>query len=258
MICSAIEYAPWFDEPYTLKVKPSWAWQTYDKLALSNSTISYKSYDQFYSVNALAFPSEKWSIELELEAFQTSQHSFNFEYGSLCARRLILDDISGEDFFSLALGATFSLPTRDAIEDLSTFHHWYFDSEVHLAIGKEFTCQDTWDQRAWALVGLATGSHGSAWLHSLAVYEKNFFDEHELRIYGEYLYGFGQENIVDPEVFNGYARIAHRSFDLGLGYSYDWFPYMKFTLDYTQRVYARNFPDNAKSIIASIWIPLSF
>lgn len=256
--CNAIEYAPWFDETYTLKVKPSWAYATFNQLALDNSKVNYNSCDNFYSFNLLGFPLDRWSVELEFEAFQTSIHSFNFEYGRLCARRLILDDITGEDPLSMALGLTLTSPTKCALSDLSTFHHWYFDSEVHVTVGKERACNGLWSDRGWILLGIGCGNRGSPWLHGLGVLEKNFCDEHQLRFYAEYLCGLGNDNITDPNEFFGYATIAHRSLDFGVGYSYEWFPYAKFNLDYNQRAYARNFPYNRKSVIVSIWFPISF
>ncbi len=255
---SAIEYAPWFEEAYSLKIKPSYAYSTFNKIALGSNLVAYKSYNNFYSLNLLTFPDEKWSLELEFQAFQTTQHSLNVEYARTSIRRQILDDVTGQDLVSLALGATMTTPTSDAIHDLSTFHHWYLDSEVYLVVGKERGLNEIWTERGYALFGIGSGTKGSCWLHGFIGLEKNICDKHFFKINLEYLQGLGQNNIIDPALFNGYASINHHSLDLGLGYSYDWFPYVTFSLEYFQRLYAKNFPYNAQSVVASIWIPLAF
>jgi hypothetical protein len=255
---TAIEYTPWFEEAYSLKIKPSYTYGNFNKLALGSGLLAYKSYNNFYALNLLTFPGEKWSLELESVAFQTTEHSLNFEYARASIKHQILDDITGEDIVSLALGATFTTPTSDAIHDLSTFHHWYFDSEVYLVVGKERSLNELWTERGYALFGVGSGTKGSCWLHGFIGLEKNICDEHFFRINAEYLKGLGQNNIINPELFNGYASINHISLDLGLGYSYNWFPYVTFSLDYHHRLYAKNFPYNANSIIASIWIPIAF
>jgi hypothetical protein len=255
---SGLELCPWFEENYKLMVRPSYTYNTFDTFALGYGTQKTSSYNRFYNLNFFMTPFDDISTEFEFGIFDTSMHSTNFEYARFCIRYLLLNDITAKDFLSLSFGAIITTPVKEAIYDINTFHHWYLDAEVNIAIGKEFSCNKTWQHRFYILGGIASGTRGSMWAHGLFVLEKNICDKHFFRIFSDCLKGLGKNNLDNIEFFNGYAGLAHKSLDIGIGYSYEWFSYARISLDILQRVYARNFPQNPTSAIIALTIPLSF
>lgn len=249
--------SPWFSESFEFEPELDLRYQQYDRVSATGGPIFYASNDFFADLSLGMTILGNWNVEVELGSFSTRAHSYNFEYGSLTGRTLLFDDVSGQDFASVALGITLTAPMKEAIFDPSTFHHWYFDGELHLAIGKERTCGSTWAERGYLLFGYGCGTRGSGWLRALAQVEKNLCDRHHFRFNVLFLRGLGQNQLTTLFPFPGYASLQHQSLDLGIGYSYIFFPWGTASLDYTQRVSSRNNPQNAKSITLSFLLPFS-
>lgn len=253
----AIDEAPWLTPIYEFEPQVRGSYYFYPSVNCAGVDQSDSSHNQFYTLNLALTAFENWNCEIEFQAFDTKTHSFNFEYGRLALRTALLDDISGRAPISLAAGVIATVPVKEALFDLSCLHHWYFDGEIFLSLGKECSCGPTWDKRAYLVTAFGCASHGSPWIRGFAKLEKNICDTHHLRVFVEYIQGLGNNVLLTPEPFPGYARLAHHSLDAGLGYSYILFPWGTLSLDYSHRFYAQNFPDNAHRATLSLLIPFS-
>ncbi|MDR3623929.1 MAG: hypothetical protein P4L16_02180 [Chlamydiales bacterium] len=261
LVCNSLsctELAPWFSEVYEFEPKLISEYAHYSKVNCASGDVFYSDHDYYFDLSFALTANERWSLEIEGQTAKTRARAFGIDCARLTGRYLWLDDVGGDSFVSLATGLTFSTPLKQSLHDISVFHHWYLDTELHVAIGKELSCGGPfWLDRAWVLLGLGSGTKGSSWLHGMLTLEKNLCDVHFLRLGGDYLRGFGTENIVSPFAFQGYASVAHGSFDLSYGYSYKiaWLGTM--SLDVAMRLYAKNCPSNVRALILSLLIPFS-
>ena len=164
-----------------------------------------------------------------------------------------MDDDIG-DPFSLTMGLSLNRAWREAVNDISSFHHGRNEAFLHMAIGKQDIQGSTWLSRWWGVVGIGTADRWTPWIVANAAYEWNQYDPHRLRLYVNSLWGCGTRKL-DVCDFGGYGPLDHRSIDIGLYYSYELDYYGMLSIDYAHRVYARNFPDNANIVTLSYIYP---
>lgn len=238
----ATELAPWFSEEYEFQSRLSYSYQPYEKVRGDSRYFPYSSHDQIANLSLGITPKTNWNVEIERQGASTKRSNFRLDLFRATGRYLFLDDVGGVDPVSLSLGLTLSVPLACALHDVSLLFRSRLDSELHIAIGKEFACGPCWDYRVWGLLGVGTGVKGAPWLHTILKGEKNFSNRHRLGISAEYIYGSGNQQITDPFQFQGYSLVAYRGLDLCLDYAYA-IPFVgEFYASYTKRVAASNLP----------------
>lgn len=248
------ELDPWFSEEYLFVDRAKFTYEHFHKVAASHRKIPYTAYNQFLEESLQFTPASALNFELECRGASTRNTSFGFEYVRATARYLLMNDVGGEDPVSMAVGVTETLPWRYRLRDVSLIHHSLYDTEIHLAVGKEIPCGPCWAERYWALFGIGQGSRGAPWIHGILAAEKNFRDIHRFRLSGEYLRGLGHHSITNVKHFQGYANIRHQSVDLIFHYIFSIPTYFDITLDYFQRVAAKNCPQGVQAAtIGILW-----
>lgn len=254
-IGSSLEVAPWFIQDFEITTKSSFTYGYFNQVALKNHLTDDPTYNRFYKTSVFMSAFEDYFAELELGAFDTSSHSFNLEYGRLALRYLLLDDSTGYNTISLTLGLITTIPVKEAIYDISCFHHYYFEEELQLALGKQFDYSLKDFHRGFLLIGLGQATKGYPWIRSLFHYEVVLNNSWRSYFEAEYLQGLGNGNLNQVNPFLGYANINHKNVDFKLGLAYEWFPYMNLSFEYQVRGYAYNFPKNYQAGTFSLIIP---
>lgn len=259
----ATELKPWLDTCFQIQAKGSALLQNYQQIYTPRKTIRHHAFDQFYTLSAeVAIPdcflsdnmNNAMSAEIELTVANTRRQHPNLDNIRLTGRYQFLNDIIG-DPVSLTAGLTITQAFKNALFDVSSFHHGLIEAEATLSVGKEIPCEQFWATRCWGFLGCGIGDWGTFWLRGYAACEKNWCDVQQLRIFIESMYGFGQQNIHKPTHFRGYGKIKHRSVDLGFRYSY-FFDYgSSLRIEYAFRPYAYNFPTFANLLEISFIYP---
>lgn len=251
---NATELLPWFDTSFQIEARGSYVFQTYPSLAGSRHCKHYSSDDSFLIISAAVSALEMLSLELELTASETRKHDFGFDNFRLTARYLWLDDIV-EDPISLMTGLTVTQAVHRSVNDPSSFHHGKIAAELHASIGKEIICYNTWTSRWWGTFGIGIADTGWPWIRGDFAAEHRLCDNQWIRLFINTLWGLGHKHIPCPHSFHGYGPVRHQSIDLGTRYDYRFDIWGTLSLEYSYRVYARNFPANANRLMISYLYP---
>jgi len=251
VLASATELIPWYGNDLEIETRATYLFQSYR--SVDGSCGKRSSNDHFLTLSALV-PYDCWCAELEATWADTCKPSFGWDNFRLTGRYRILDDIIG-DCVTLVTGVTLTKAFRPARRDISSFHHGGIEVEGHVTVGQEVSCEQFWTSRWWGVLGLGVGDVGSAWIRGDAAWETNICERHIIRLFGKTLWGLGGRKLCVRK-FHGYGSIHHQSIDLGLRYSY-WTDLCDITLavEYSRRVYAKNFPRRADHIMLRLLYP---
>lgn len=249
-----MDLAPWYPRLFEVQPKIEVLSQHSRSIASDHGTFLKPLHANFLNCS-LAYPYYNWYGELEL-IWADSKHR-HYDNTTVTGRYQLTNDVSGESFLSSVASFSVTSATRNALYDLSSFHHGKFEAIAHLSAGKEFDDNQFWNSRIWGTLGIGTADVGSPWIHLKLCAEKNFSDHSILSFFLESLYGFGGNALSKHKKFHGYGSIRHRSIDFGALYSHILDGGQKLSLGCRYRAYARNFPEHAASISFSFLSPFA-
>lgn len=253
---SATEFSPWLARKYDIDLKASVQGQAYPSLNGVCGHTHKPACDCFVFLSAEGSPLDDTTAEVEVVASATRYKHFGADAFKLTGRYQWQSDVAVEEPFALSTGLTVSAVTKPALHDLSSFYHGNVEAEAHVAYGVETACQQFWKSRTWAVVGLGLADVGSAWLRGNVVWERNWCDQHRLKLFAHSLWGFGQRRLNLCRHFKGYGSIHHQSVDIGLAYAYV-LPYkIELAADYSYRAFARNCPQGVSLFRVSCFYPI--
>jgi hypothetical protein len=250
---SATEYSPWYTRYLEIQPEISYAYQFYNSIAVANKSKRYPANNHFLQMS-LSGAYDRWSLEFETNFAATRHRTFGFSDVRLTARYQWLDDILG-DFASVVTGFTAIQDVKIAKNDISCFYHGLLEGELHLAIGKETSCEQFWTSRLWGVVGIGVADQGSPWLRGHLYWGHNGWDIHEMNIGLLSLWGLGGNNLNVYKPFRGYGSISHYSIDLNLNYRYAFSYGGILGANYSYRIYAYNCPCHVNTFEVNIIYP---
>lgn len=252
---AAIDLQPWYSPSFEIQAEAKWIYQTFNEVDANPEPIPYRARDNF-AVGRLGVSAfDTYDAQLEVVGAQTKAHNFNFDHVSLTLRYLLMDDVEG-DFVSWVVGATGIQSVRQAVRDVSSFHHGVSEGEIHTAIGKEIVRCDTWSSHWWITGAIGCAGTGSPWCRGNAYVEYQIPARTLLlRVFAETLWGLGRQDLTTFANFQGYGPIRHRSIDTGARFTYQ-FPYCgSLHVQYARRVWAKNYPSKANILTVSYLYP---
>ncbi len=240
LFVQATDLKPWFPRYLEIQSRFTYLHQQYCKVDVDGDTFHKRSKDDFYT-GSLELAYDKYCGELEMTFSGTGRHHLGPDSLVGTFRYQLMDDITG-DAASIVAGVSVSQVFSLSLKDISTFHHGGIEGEFSVAVGREFTCRDTWSARAWAVAGVGVGDHGSPWLHGILALEKNFGLGNRFRVYAETLDGLGGKDLDISKDFGGYGSVCHQSIDIGVLYRYGFGCDSSLSVGYETRVLANNCP----------------
>jgi hypothetical protein len=246
----ATQYQPWFGIDKLLEFRPSYTYRHYDRVNEGEFSVRHTSNDSFVDLSMSISPFPEWSVETELFLTGDNQRSFSIDNIKETVRYLLLDDVTAVDPVSLSVGLSLSHVNHQALRDISSFHHGRTEGELHVAVGKEISCEADWVSHTWGLLGVGLGDGGQGWLHAHAEYDYRFCNGMEVGVFSTLLLGFGDKRL-DIDYFNSYGPIKHRSVGVGA-----FVRYCNFTLQYEGYAYAHNFPEAVQAVTLTYYFPL--
>lgn len=247
------EYAPWFPRNLELQPRATYMYQEYSKVNVGKGPSHRSSHDNFLNLS-LSGAYKTLALEIEASAGSTHHRCFTLSDVALTGRYQLLDDVLG-DPVSLTVGLNLSQVFKLALHDISNFYHGGIELEGHLAIGKEWSAEQFWISRGWAVLGFGVADHGSPWVRANVVCEKNCWDLERVRLFAESLFGLGHNTLTLKPHFRGYGPIRHQSIDLGLVYTHFFECGLSLDLGYSYRLYARNCPQYVNRLFVSLLYP---
>ncbi|GAB4191352.1 MAG: hypothetical protein Tsb0015_13150 [Simkaniaceae bacterium] len=253
---SAFEIKPWYPTIYQFEFRPSFTVQHYPQVDNAVNPKNYSSTDEILTLN-LGIPfTPNWDIQIETELDNTKKRSFGLLSGGLQLRYQLLDDISG-DPFSLTVGMSYRGVPYNRLEDVSTPYHFVSNFEVHSAIGKELARRSTWIFRTFAFLGAGIANKGSPWLRPLVSFETNIQDRHQIELFAEGYFGFGDQSKVNIRRFSGYQNIEHRSIDGAIVYRRIFAIWGSLEFQFLRRLYAHSYPERLNAFTVTYRLPFS-
>lgn len=252
---SATELQPWFGRDYEVEARATYLFQSYRKVATPHRHFNRDANDSFLTLSA-SLPWKDLNGELETTFAYTRHQHPAWDNLRLTGRYRLMNDVNAEDPVALTAGITATIAAKHSVQDISSFHHGRVEGEFHVAVGKEFPCEEFWMTRAWAVVGVGVAEKGSPWIRANAVWERNWWDQQQVRFFMNTLWGLGKRNLCREKSFHGYGPIRHQSVEIGARYSYAVCGAI-LSLEFAHRVYARNFPAHANLIMAQVFYPFS-
>jgi hypothetical protein len=238
----AVELKPWYSNDLQLQGFLDYRFQNFPSVNASGKHNHYSSNDSFVT-GSLLYIYSPYSVQVETEFADTKKRNFDWDHVNVTGRYLLLDDNIG-DPFSLTTGLTLSRAWREAVNDISSFHHGRNEAFLHVSLGKQNIQGSTWLSRWWCVTGIGTADRWTPWVVANGAYEWNGCDPHRFCLYVNSLWGCGKRRLKVHD-FGGYGPVEHRSIDLGLRYTHEFDYYGMLSIEYAHRVYAHNFPDHA-------------
>lgn len=242
---SATEYQPWLGNFLEFESRTSLLYQDYTAISSGPHIERHTANDLFLNIS-LSNTLFDFLIEFEATEARTRRQRGDIDQLKVTGRYVWQNDIIG-DPFSFATGVSFIECFQSSLKDLSSFHHGRSEAEFFCSFGKETPQETTWISRWWGIAGIGVADRGSPWARFNLVYERQWREKHELKVFSYFLWGFGHKRLHICD-FHGYGPIQHQSLDLGLRYTYliDFFG--SASLEYSYRIYARNFPVRAHRV----------
>ncbi len=249
----ATELKPWSRSLYSIDLRGSCLLQQFDKLDTKCATLNRSELDGFYNFSALGVLEDS-TVELEFLASNTCDRGFNTNALRLTGRYFWLNDVV-DDPVSLVTGLTVSKIFVSSRHNVSLFDHGGIACEAHISIGKENSCEEFWTSRAWGVLGLGVADVGSPWLRANLVWERNWWEIHQLRVFADSIWGFGHDRLRICPSFHGYGSVNYQAIDVGVRYGYRLCNDALLSVSYAYRVYGRNCPVNVNLVQFEICYP---
>ncbi len=250
-VCQATDLKPWFGNDYETEVRATLLYQNYNKIDTPVHHHTKSANDLFATLSA-AYPFRRFCGEFEITGAHTRHQKSGWDNTRLTGRYQW-----AETPLSAVAGLTFTLPCRQSLEDISSFHNGYFETEATLAYGQKFggcPCTNDYFFRWWNVLGVGIADMGSAWIRGDAAFEFNFDDVHQIRGLVNTLWGMGNQSLR-PHRFKGYGNINHKSVDVGARYGYCMGYWGTVSVQYARRMYAYNFPSHTNLVLFEYYLP---
>lgn len=241
--CFAIELQPWFGNIYEFSFFSKYTYSTFSKVNSSTTPFEGKEKDHLVYFD-LEFPfSSDVSLDADLEFMDDRAQHFSFRSAALQSRYSFLDDIIG-DPFALTIGINFRAVAKAFTHDISTFYPGVANFEGTLALGKEFTKDESWRFRLWGIGAFGIAEKGSPWVRGKVSVEGNHEEAFRWALFGEGYHSYGRHSTVDLNDFRGYGSIRAKVLDLGIKIGYNFGVLGTLSAEYKRRVVAKRAPEN--------------
>ncbi len=254
LLAFATELSPWY--PRIFEIQPLVEYHSLHSKTVASSHGDFRRrLNANFLHGSISAAYYEWYGEAEVLLADDTQRSFGYDSATATVRYQLSDDVPGDSFFSSVIGFSLRSAGRQALNDLSSFHHGKIESLIHLSVGKEFSYGQDWSSRFWGALGLGCADVGSPWIFFRLSGERKYCVNHQLGLFVDGLFGLGGNSLSKHKHFHGYGPIDHHSIDISAAYSYLFEYGSKASLGGSYRVYARNFPKKAYCISISFLYP---
>jgi len=256
MSLCAVEVQPWFGNVYEFHFLGAYSYSRFNQVegAVPQLTNHFQASVVYLGLDLAVSP--QWSFDADFQLADTTAQSFNVRSTAAQARYLWLDDITG-DPVTLTTGFNIRYTPDHALHDVSCPSHSNADFELNGSVGKEFGMNETCLLRTWAFASVGHGIVGSPWVRGMLAVETNINDQHRVGLFAEGISGYGSKTHIDPNHFDGYAKVRNKAIDLSVRYGVRTGVWGTLRFEYTRRVLARVCPENVNTWTISYLLPFS-
>jgi hypothetical protein len=234
----ALDLKPWYETDFELYPRVDFLYQQYSQIDSSASSRHQSRNDLFITLG-ISGSYTPWEAWVESTLVHTRRRCLDYDNLRVTGRYQWMSDTIG-DSVCLTTGLILTISSKNALENIGSFHHATFETEANISIGKETICLQDWLTRYWGIFGIGMGIHGSPWGRLDLAWENRCSENLFFRLFLNFLWGFGNHSLRFHH-FEGYGNIRHRSIDIGAKLTKD-FCIGILSFEYAHRVYACNFP----------------
>lgn len=252
----AFDESPWLGDVYGFISNTELIYSQYRHIDHAQEQPTYM-YRNYLTREGIYFTmGDEIEVEWEIEFAQTPHQPYSFRSSGLCGKYCFLNDIEGNPI-SFVAGVNIRGVSGRAVRDVSSPYASYCNAEAMLSVGKEFTKDKNWNSRGYVtgVVGLA--NKGSIWNRFLVVGEGRVARSHIFKGFFTGYFGYGPQEEIDIEEFQGWGRVAHRSLDIGAQYRYHFALWGDLGISYAYRVFAKSYPSKEQAVTISYELPFS-
>ncbi len=248
---------PWFCPPFQFHAGTDVEVSFFPDVYYGINPVGYSSTNVEWNLYALFPFTETFDAQAEISFMRTTKLNFNFETVVAQVRKQFLNDVEG-DFVSLDAGFNYRFVPSIRLTDVATPYHNISNFELFSAIGKEFTKEFKWYLRTFLWAGVGQANRGYPWgkfnFNIRGKVHANYVVGGGVKGY----FGAGPQVIVNIDKFNSYASIRHRSVDVYAQFGYISDIWGAIMFRYTNRPYARSYPEQYNAFLISYDYPFSF
>lgn len=252
----AFEIKPWLGDEYAFDFQTALIYSRYHQVEGAAVQLSAPKNDRDLLLDLSFTPSSQFDLQVEVEFAKTNSINWALRSAAFQGRYQVLDDIVG-DPLSLTLGLSVRGATHHFLKDVSTPYASEGNLELFCSAGKEWSKEGMWTMRTYGFAAVGIANRGFPWTRELLVWENNWKDAHRLSLFTLGNFGFGNEQHVNVNRFNGWGKVQHQSLDVGIAYGYHFQIWGVLTASYTYRLFAHNFPERVSSFMVSYCVPFS-
>jgi len=240
----AFDVQPWFPYPYEFHFRPNYLAAYYPNVNGATNPTSYNAWNQELYLNFGMNTMSQFDTQIEAGFFNTSKTNATFQSAAMMGRYLLLDDVQG-DPVSVAIGLSLRYVPGHALTDVFTPFHNRVNLEANCAVGKEFDNLQYWLYRLYGVASVGMANQGAPWVKGLGAFEFNASDNrNQCAIQVDSCFGFGSQDFVNINRFNGYAKIWHQNVDVSAIFRHLFDIWGTLSVELGYRVYAKNYPEN--------------
>lgn len=236
---SAFDGNPWVIEPFKPDVKAVYAYSFFSKV--HGYSKNFKNNQMLLSMD-VAFPNYV-QLSLELDQDASTFNSFYFRDAAVELKMQFSDDVAEGDILSSAAGIRGIAQTTQGRLDPATLYPGGYHGVFFFSFGKEFTFDPEHFLRLFALAGLGMATHSSLFADLDAeISYRNY--HHEFKIFALSSLGYGSQQWVDINHFDGWGHKRYRYLDLGFTYGYEVSSQTFLKFGFTKRSVSKVMPRN--------------
>lgn len=251
-----LDRLPWFCTIWEFTFTPTYTYSHYPNVQHGIPHLESPSNDQLLSFNLDVSPSPSWQLAAEVEFADTPRQAMGLRSIGFQVRYLLLDDLLG-DPVSLTTGGVIRGVSEHSLKDVSCPYHSDINFELNAAMGREWDHGVEWKVRVFGGASVGMANRGLPWAAGFAMIEGQVHQANRFGLFLDAAAGFGGQEDVFINHFNGYANIGHRNLDVGVRYTYVFEIWGHFSVAYARRIYARSFPEQVNFFTVSYMLPFS-
>ncbi len=234
---------PWIPPPFEFHSDVRYSYSYFPSVANAINPTNYSSFvnDLAFEINGSATP--ELFFELELEFDNSSKVSFDLLSVAPVVKYQIMNDLIG-DPIAIIVGTYFRYVPENRLVDVATEYSGSYNFDFLVSIGKELEYSETILASTFAMFDVGIATVGMPWILADIVGKVLLYKHHELNMGVDGFFGFGLQDEVNIDNFNGYGNINHNSMDIKMGYGYKFSVWGELSFLYKRRVVAISAPSD--------------
>lgn len=252
-----IHREPWILPPYEFEATVEYEYNYTPRVNNAVNPDRYSTYENELFLELSGSLSSRWYLQVDVLFDGSRQESFGFDSVAPCVIYQFLNDLAG-DPLAFSGGTYFRYVPRSQLSDITTPYAGEYNFDFMFSVGKEFDRDKEPVGRFWGNFDVGIANQGAPYIIVDIVAEAFIYEKNILKLGTDGYFGFGSENVVNVNNFDGYGKLAHRSMNVKVGYEYDFPVWGSLSIQYSRNVYAVTYLSDTSEVLITYSLNFSF